>query len=174
MLQIKRKELLLQGVYVTNKFIEENLDLTTDKIYELMLINDLRQIGTDTGISDQMRGKTCGVLRGPYVLQINDFLDISAKGEDREIVRTRDDKGKRTLKLVLSDGIHRSYGIEKTNLRSFTELTQPGAKILIKNVPFNRGYLLLKDENAIVLGGYVQELIDLKQKKIREIQKRKW
>ena len=167
------RALELQGFRLRPAFItDRNRFKSADDLYKEALVSDFRVLGAGTGVAEQMEGKDSGVIAGgPVVLQINFFCDISLRNDEREVLTSE----KRTAKLIMTDdGANNIFGIEKQRIESLTELTKPGAKIVLKNPPFRRGVLLLDSTNALVLGGCVGELVDLKEKKIKEIERRKW
>lgn len=162
-----------QGIHLKDSFIaDRNRGKTVEELYKEVLVSDFRVFGRETGIAEQIRAKNSGVIAGgPVMLQINYFCDVSAKSDDREVLSGE----KRTAKLVMTDdGTNEIFGIEKQRIESLTELTKPGAKIIIKNPQFIRGLLLLDSSNSIVLGGCVKELVDLKEQRIKEIERKKW
>lgn len=162
-----------QGIHLKASFLTDgNRGKTVEDLYKEALVSDFRAVGRGTGIAEQMRGVDSGVISGgPVMLQINYFCDISVKNDEREVISN----DKRTAKLVMTDdGTNEIFGIEKQRIESLTELTKPGAKIILKNPPFMRGLLLLDSSNAIVLGGCVNELVELKERRIKEIERKKW
>ena len=169
----KLRVLEQQGIHLKAGFLtDENRGKAVEDLYKEVLVSDFRTIGRGTGIAEQIRGAESGVIAGgPVMLQINFFCDISARNDEREVISS----DKRTAKLVMTDdGANEIFGIEKQRIESLTELTKPGAKIVLKNPPFMRGLLLLDSSNAVVLGGCVNKLVELKERRIKEIERKKW
>jgi len=65
----------------------------------------------------------------------------------------------------MTDGGQRIFGMEYQRLPSLSINTLPGVKILVSDVPVRHGLLLLSNKNTVVLGGQVQELVALENKK---------
>ncbi|KAI9296323.1 hypothetical protein K502DRAFT_329198 [Neoconidiobolus thromboides FSU 785] len=85
----------------------------------------------------------------------------------------RNIKSIRTLKLVLSDGIHELYALEYKPIKAISTDTLLGAKILLKEVVVQRGCLMLKPENFTLLGGWVEEFNQISLKGRLEMELRK-
>lgn len=162
-----------QGIHLKPDFLtDENRGKAVEDLYKEVLVSDFRVLGRGAGIAEQMRGRDSGVIAGgPVMLQINYFCDISLRSDEREVISGE----KRTAKLSMTDdGTNEIFAIEKHRIESLTGLTKPGAKIMLKNPPFVRGLLLLDGSNAVVLGGCVKELVELKDRRIKEIEHKKW
>eukprot|EP00727_Mastigamoeba_balamuthi_P010894 m51a1_g6427 hypothetical protein (435) ;mRNA; r:325773-331602 len=125
------------------------------------------------------------VLPGVHVLQVEDLRDISQPlhdhrredaaatavapgssiGSPAEQQQQGQGQGQqpghcRTMKLALSDGTTRVYALERQRVPTLGPDTPLGAKIALRGVVVKRGLLMLDAENAVVLGGRVDELVD--------------
>ncbi|XP_077229571.1 recQ-mediated instability protein (DUF1767) isoform X1 [Tasmannia lanceolata] len=108
-------------------------------------------------------------LAGPFVLQVDEIVNISAPLRDRY----RDAPGgiKRCLKLSLTDGAQRVFGMEYRPIKNLDVLAPAGLKISIHNVHIRRGLLMLVPEVLEVLGGLVEDLDAAKQRLVQEVNK---
>ncbi|CAI9116544.1 OLC1v1017720C1 [Oldenlandia corymbosa var. corymbosa] len=108
-------------------------------------------------------------LKGPYILQVDEMVNISSP------LRTRYQKAapgsKRCLKLSMTDGVQRVFGMEYRPIKDLDVLSPAGMKIALCNVCVRRGILMLVPEVIEVLGGKVEELDAAKQRLVHEIEK---
>ncbi|EFA86307.1 hypothetical protein PPL_00097 [Heterostelium album PN500] len=96
------------------------------------------------------------ILRGIYLLQMQQVKNISEPFETRDGV---DRSEWRTLKFVLTDGVHTLHAIEHHFIPTMSPQLSPGCKLLLKDVPIRRGILLFNENNVKLLGGSVKELV---------------
>ena len=91
-------------------------------------------------------------LVGPVVLQIVRADDVSQPLQCRSnsIVNAG-----RALKLILTDGYNEIAAFEWRRIPSIPLGDVVGAKIICKNVPLRHGLLLLSPENALFVGGSI-------------------
>ncbi|KAE8710616.1 putative Glucose 1-dehydrogenase [Hibiscus syriacus] len=107
-------------------------------------------------------------LKGPFVLQVDEIVNISCplKG------RYQDTPGlKRCLKLSITDGVQRVFGMEYRPIKDLQVLTPAGLKVVICNVHIRRGLLMLVPESLEILGGVVEDLEAARQRLVAEVNK---
>ncbi|XP_051134842.1 recQ-mediated genome instability protein 1 [Andrographis paniculata] len=108
-------------------------------------------------------------LKGPFVLQVDEIVNISSP------LRGRYQKAasgvKRCLKLSMTDGVQRVFGMEYRPIKDLEALAPAGMKVAICNVNVRRGLLMLVPEVLQVLGGSVEELEAARQRLVNEVNK---
>ncbi|XP_065158106.1 tudor domain-containing protein 3 [Atheta coriaria] len=115
------------------------------------LDSDLKEIGKAI-LAEQLAKK----LVNNVVLQIQKTKNISAPKANED-----SQAAPRMLKLNLTDGHTHCQAIEIDNIGGLSlHKTAPGTKVLLKNAPVINGFLFLKPEMAIVLGGKVQAMFE--------------
>ncbi|XP_078435167.1 recQ-mediated instability protein (DUF1767) [Wolffia australiana] len=109
------------------------------------------------------------VLEGPFVLQVDEIVNISAPLRERY---NETHAGlKRCLKLSLTDGVQRVYGMEYRPVSQIKVLASSGLKIALRNVHIRHGLLMLVPEAVEVLGGMAEELEAARGRFMHEISK---
>ncbi|PHT51554.1 RecQ-mediated genome instability protein 1 [Capsicum baccatum] len=78
---------------------------------------------------------------------------------------------KRCLKLSMTDGIQRVFGMEYRPIKDLDVLAPSGLKVAICNVHIRHGLMMLVPEVMEVLGGMVEELEEARQRLVNEINK---
>ncbi|KAG8652689.1 hypothetical protein MANES_06G122000v8 [Manihot esculenta] len=78
---------------------------------------------------------------------------------------------KRCLKLSMTDGVQRVFGMEYRPIKDLQVLASAGLKVIISNVHIRRGLLMLVPEALEVLGGIVEELEAARQLLVNEVNK---
>ncbi|KAH9626060.1 hypothetical protein KSS87_001985 [Heliosperma pusillum] len=115
----------------------------------------------------------CGLhlvdLAGPFVLQVDEVVNISSPLRDR--YKNAAPGVKRCLKLSMTDGVQRVFGMEYRPIKSLAALLPAGFKVVIRNVHVRRGLLMLVPEVMEVLGGSVEELEKARQRLVQEVNK---
>eukprot|EP00249_Psilotum_nudum_P004987 c18478_g1_i1 orf=19-1590(+) len=109
-------------------------------------------------------------LEGPFVLQVDEIINIGLPLRDRYTERTASIAG-RCLKLSMTDGVQRVFGIEYRPIKSLQVLSAAGFKIAVRNVHVRRGLLMLVPEVLIVLGGCVDYLDAARKRALQEVNK---
>ncbi|XP_030531431.2 recQ-mediated genome instability protein 1 [Rhodamnia argentea] len=108
-------------------------------------------------------------LPGPFVLQVDEVVNISCP------LRGRYENApaglKRCLKLSMTDGVQRVFGMEYRPLQDLHALAPAGFKIALCNVHIRHGLLMLVPEAVEVLGGVVDELEAARQQLVQEVNK---
>ncbi|KDP22586.1 hypothetical protein JCGZ_26417 [Jatropha curcas] len=109
------------------------------------------------------------VLPGPLVLQVDEIVNISSplKGRYQEAPPGI----KRCLKLSMTDGVQRVFGMEYRPIKELQVLAPAGLKVVICNVHIRHGLLMLVPEALEVLGGMVDELEAARQRLVDEVNK---
>lgn len=108
-------------------------------------------------------------LKGPFVLQVDEIVNISCPLRDRYQKAAAGIK--RCLKLSMTDGIQRVFGMEYRPIKDLDVLAPSGLKVAICNVHVRHGLLMLVPEVIEVLGGMVEELEQARQRLVNEINK---
>ncbi|KAJ4762249.1 RecQ-mediated genome instability protein 1 [Rhynchospora pubera] len=138
------------------------------KIFEQFLFADLNEIGA--GVLPEnvgMMHKT--ELQGPFVLQVDEMVNISAPIKER--YQNSPAGPKRCLKLSMTDGVQRVFGIEYRPIKELEVLAPSGFKVVVRNVQVRRGLLMLVPEILSVLGGIVDDLDQARQRLVSEVNK---
>ncbi|KAF8036993.1 hypothetical protein BT93_B0040 [Corymbia citriodora subsp. variegata] len=78
---------------------------------------------------------------------------------------------KRCLKLSMTDGVQRVFGMEYRPLQDLHALAPAGLKVALCNVHIRHGLLMLVPEALEVLGGVVDELEAARQRLVQEVNK---
>ncbi|ESR50121.1 RecQ-mediated genome instability protein 1 [Citrus sinensis] len=108
-------------------------------------------------------------LKGPFVLQVDEVINISCPLRGR--YQDAAPGIKRCLKLSMTDGVQRVFGMEYRPIKDLKVLAPSGFKVVICNVHIRHGLFMLVPEAIEVLGGMVQELDAARQRLINEINK---
>ncbi|CAN4096213.1 unnamed protein product [Withania somnifera] len=108
-------------------------------------------------------------LKGPFVLQVDEIVNISCPLRDR--YQKAAAGLKRCLKLSMTDGIQHVFGMEYRPIKDLDVLAPSGLKVAICNVHIRHGLLMLVPEVIEVLGGMVEELEEARQRLVNEINK---
>ncbi|OMO84214.1 hypothetical protein CCACVL1_10946 [Corchorus capsularis] len=108
-------------------------------------------------------------LKGPFVLQVDEIVNLSCplKGRYQEAPSGI----KRCLKLSMTDGVQRVFGMEYRPIKDLQVLAPAGLKVAICNVHIRRGLLMLVPESLEVLGGVVEDLEAAHQRLVNEVNK---
>ncbi|XP_042014581.1 recQ-mediated genome instability protein 1-like isoform X2 [Salvia splendens] len=108
-------------------------------------------------------------LKGPFVLQVDEAVNISNPVRGR--YQNAAPGIKRCLKLSMTDGIQRVFGMEYRPIKDLQVLGPAGLKVVVCNVHVRHGLLMLVPEVIEVLGGAVDELEAARQRLVEEINK---
>ncbi|KAG9153650.1 hypothetical protein Leryth_008571 [Lithospermum erythrorhizon] len=108
-------------------------------------------------------------LKGPFILQVDEIVNISCP------LRSRYQKAapgtKRCLKLSMTDGVQRVFGMEYRPIGALDVFAPAGMKVAISNVCVRHGLLMLVPEVFAVLGGVVEELEAARERLVQEVNK---
>ncbi|KAK4436840.1 RecQ-mediatedinstability protein 1 [Sesamum alatum] len=108
-------------------------------------------------------------LKGPFVLQVDEIVNISCPLRGR--YQNAASGIKRCLKLSMTDGVQRVFGMEYRPVKDLEVLAPAGLKVAICNVNVRHGLLMLVPEVLEVFGGSVEELEAARQRLVNEINK---
>ncbi|XP_058226437.1 recQ-mediated genome instability protein 1 isoform X2 [Rhododendron vialii] len=108
-------------------------------------------------------------LPGPYVLQVDEIVNLSCPLKGR--YQSAPAGLKRCLKLSMTDGVQRVFGMEYRPVKDLEVLAPAGMKVAICNVNIRRGLLMLVPEDFEVLGGVVEDLEAARQRLVQEVNK---
>jgi hypothetical protein len=110
-------------------------------VFQQALWNDLK-VAAESSIPQIERG----IIQGPFVVQVEETLNISHHFEDR-------DNSRGVNKLLFSDGNRFVHGFEYRKINGLDKCV--GLKCMIQNVKVERGLLCLTPDNLVILGGGV-------------------
>ncbi|XP_065872937.1 recQ-mediated genome instability protein 1 [Euphorbia lathyris] len=108
-------------------------------------------------------------LAGPFVLQVDEIVNLSCPLRGR--YHDAPPGIKRCLKLSMTDGVQRVFGMEYRPIKDLQVLAPAGLKVVICNVHVRHGLLMLVPEALEVLGGMVDELEAARQLLVGEVNK---
>ncbi|KAJ0755258.1 putative recQ-mediated genome instability protein [Helianthus annuus] len=108
-------------------------------------------------------------LPGLFVLQVDEIVNISQ--HLRERYKKANAGLKRCLKLSMTDGVQRVFGMEYQPIKDLDVLAPAGLKVAISNVTVRHGLIMLVPEVFQVLGGIVEELDAARQRVVTEVNK---
>nr|XP_055024194.1 recQ-mediated genome instability protein 1 [Misgurnus anguillicaudatus]XP_055024195.1 recQ-mediated genome instability protein 1 [Misgurnus anguillicaudatus] len=154
--------------------------LLNQRVLEQWLLTDLRDLAhpvLPAGLSDAQKTE----LNSCYCIQMDSLLDVSQpaynqlqriRGTDRsneevsavtqETQRPWEAKPTRMLMLQLTDGVQNLEGMEYRPIPALSANLPPGTKLqLVGPIVVRLGVLLLKAENVKVLGGEVEQLLEM-------------
>ncbi|KAK2662323.1 hypothetical protein Ddye_000897 [Dipteronia dyeriana] len=108
-------------------------------------------------------------LKGPFILQVDEIVNIGCPFRGR--YQDAPSSIKRCLKLSMTDGVQRVFGMEYKPVKDLQVSAPSGLKVAICNVHIRHGLLMLVPETLEVLGGMVQELDAARQRLVDEVNK---
>ncbi|KZV21758.1 hypothetical protein F511_02916 [Dorcoceras hygrometricum] len=132
------------------------------------LCSDMNYCGAGV-LPANVHNLNCVDLEGPFVLQVDEIVNISCPLRGR--YQNAGPGSKRCLKLSMTDGVQRVFGIEYRPIKDLEVMAPPGLKIVLLNVNIRHGLLMLVPEVLEVLGGSVDELAAARQRLVNEINK---
>nr|KYP45136.1 RecQ-mediated genome instability protein 1 [Cajanus cajan] len=109
------------------------------------------------------------LLPGPYVLQVDEVINICCPLRGR--YEAAPAGLKRCLKLSMTDGVQRVFGMEYRPIKALEVCASSGSKVVISNVHVRRGLLMLVPETIVILGGLVEQLDAARKRLVEEINK---
>ncbi|XP_008346667.3 recQ-mediated genome instability protein 1 isoform X2 [Malus domestica] len=170
-LRLKR-EWLDACVHGLRQFVPgfQNFDVETKAklCFEQFLVSDMNRTGGGV-LPENVASLHLVDLPGPYVLQVDEIVNISNPLKNRY---QKTAVGlKRCLKLSLTDGVQRVIAMEYRPIQALEALAPAGLKIAICNVHIRHGLLMLVPECIEVLGGLVEELDAARQRLVEEVNK---
>ncbi|KAH7827174.1 putative RecQ-mediated genome instability protein 1 [Monocercomonoides exilis] len=148
-----------------------------EKVLSSLLISDMKSYGAPAlppGIGSIKVGK----LDKPTIVQIENIQDVSlsiaerhtaqpkpqAKAKAKSNARAFVPFHKRTLVLLVTDGVQECSCLEFTFIPALSEKITLGSKILITNASIRRGIIFLQSYNVFILGGNCERCIEASQK----------
>lgn len=136
--------------------------------FEQFLVSDMNYAGAGV-LPENVDSMHLVDLPGPYVLQVDEIVNISCTLKGR--YQTAPANIKRCLKLSMTDGVQRVFGMEYRPIKDLEVLSPAGLKVVICNVSVRRGLLMLVPEAFEVLGGLVEELEAARKRLVDEVNK---
>ncbi|PSS07647.1 RecQ-mediated genome instability protein like [Actinidia chinensis var. chinensis] len=136
--------------------------------FEQFLYSDMNYSGGGI-LPEDMHNMHLVDLDGPFILQVDEIVNISCplKGRYQNALSGL----KRCLKLSMTDGVQRVFGMEYRPIKGLEVLALAGLKVAICNVNIRRGLLMLVPEVFEVLGGQVEDLEAARQRLVHEVNK---
>ncbi|XP_072151309.1 recQ-mediated genome instability protein 1 isoform X2 [Setaria viridis] len=138
------------------------------RCFEQFLFADMNACGAGV-LPEGVGGMHAAVLDGPFVLQVDEIVNMSAPLKER--YRDAHAGPKRCLKLSMTDGMQRIFGMEYRPIKDLAVLAPAGLKIVIRNVHIRRGLLMLVPEVIEILGAVVDELEAARGRLVSEVNK---
>ncbi|CAD6263956.1 unnamed protein product [Miscanthus lutarioriparius] len=138
------------------------------RCFEQFLFADMNSCGAGV-LPEGVGGMHAEFLDGPFVLQVDEVVNISSPLKER--YREALAGPKRCLKLSMTDGVQRIFGMEYRPIKDLAVLAPAGLKIIIRNVHTRRGLLMLVPEAVDILGGVVDELEAARDILVSEVNK---
>ncbi|CAM8922104.1 unnamed protein product [Rhodiola kirilowii] len=142
--------------------------LVNEFLKRLGLKSDMNYLGAG-GFPDNVDAMHLVDLAGPFVLQVDEIVNISCPLRQR--YHKAAPGNKRCLKLSMTDGINRVFGMEYRPIKDLDVSSPAGLKVAIQNVHVRHGLLMLVPEVCEVLGGMVEDLEAARQRLVTEIDK---
>ncbi|KAK2984704.1 hypothetical protein RJ640_014041 [Escallonia rubra] len=150
--------------------------------FEQFLYGDMNCVGAGV-LPENVHDMHLVDLAGPFVLQVcacSSVCDVLVFNVDEIVNISCPLKGryqnapstlKRCLKLSMTDGVQRVFGMEYRPIKDLEVLAPAGLKVAICNVNVRHGLLMLVPEVFEVLGGLVEELEAARQRLVNEVNK---
>ncbi|KAF9605180.1 hypothetical protein IFM89_014293 [Coptis chinensis] len=147
-----------------------NLDVTgkSKLCFQQFVFSDMNLIGSGV-VPNNLHSLHQVVLPGPFVLQVDEIVNIGCPLKER--YKNANAGIKRCLKLSMTDGVQRVFGVEYRPIKQLEVLAPAGLKVVIHNVHVRRGLFLLVPEVIEVLGGLVEDLDAARQRLVIEVNK---
>ncbi|ERN06301.1 recQ-mediated genome instability protein 1 [Amborella trichopoda] len=170
-LQLKREwlESCFEGLMASQIGFSQKSSLEQAELYfAQFLVADMNDVGNGV-LPSNVNAMHGTEIAGPFILQVDETVNISSPLKDRykEVAAGP----KRCLKLSMTDGVQRIFGIEYRPIKELMVLAPAGLKIAICNVHVRRGLLILVPEVIEVLGGFVDHLEAARQRLVEEVNK---
>ncbi|CAM8922088.1 unnamed protein product [Rhodiola kirilowii] len=145
-----------------------SVDRKAELCFGQFLQSDMNYLGAG-GFPDNVDAMHLVDLAGPFVLQVDEIVNISCPLRQR--YHKAAPGNKRCLKLSMTDGINRVFGMEYRPIKDLDVSSPAGLKVAIQNVHVRHGLLMLVPEVCEVLGGMVEDLEAARQRLVTEIDK---
>ncbi|KAJ0236430.1 RecQ-mediated genome instability protein 1 [Hirschfeldia incana] len=136
--------------------------------FEQFLFCDMNQWGGGV-LPRNVASMVLEELAGPFVLQVDEIVNIGCALKGR--YENANAGLKRCLKLSMTDGVQRVFGMEYRPIKELQVLAPAGLKIVVSSVQVRHGLLMLVPETIQVLGGMVEELEEARKRLVIEVNK---
>ncbi|KAF8050906.1 hypothetical protein N665_1857s0009 [Sinapis alba] len=137
--------------------------------FEQFLFCDMNLCGSGVLLPRNVESMILEELAGPFVLQVDEIVNIGCSLKGR--YENANAGLKRCLKLSMTDGVQRVFGMEYRPIKDLQVLAPAGLKIVVSNVQVRHGLLMLVPETIQVLGGMVEELEEARKRLVIEVNK---
>ncbi|KAK7291538.1 hypothetical protein RIF29_06767 [Crotalaria pallida] len=136
--------------------------------FEQFLLADMKFCGSGI-LPPNVHSMHLVQLPGPYVLQVDEIVNITCPLKGR--YNQAPPGVKRCLKLSMTDGVQRVFGMEYRPIQTLEVCAPAGLKVVISNVHVRRGLLMLVPETIVILGGLVEQLDAARKRLVDELNK---
>ncbi|KAG6630886.1 recQ-mediated genome instability protein 1 [Carya illinoinensis] len=136
--------------------------------FERFLVSDMNYCG-DGVLPQNVDSMHLVDLPGPYVLQVDEIVNISCPLRGR--YQETPSGIKRCLKLSMTDGVQRVFAMEYRPIQALEVFSPAGQKVIVCNLHVRHGLLMLVPEAFEVLGGLVEELEAARKRLVDEVNK---
>ncbi|KAF6161533.1 hypothetical protein GIB67_009412 [Kingdonia uniflora] len=152
--------------------------------FDKFLVSDMNYSGAGV-LPGNVHDLHLADLAGPFVLQVDEITNISNPLKGR--YQNASAGIKRCLKLSMTDGVQRVFGMEYRPIKDIEVLSPAGLKVhaiipisiisnillfvVINNVEIRHGLLMLVPEVLDVFGGVVEDLEAAHQRLVHEVNK---
>ncbi|KAK0591102.1 hypothetical protein LWI29_035639 [Acer saccharum] len=149
-------------------FLHLDVSAKAKHCFQQFLFSDMKYSGAGV-LPENVNSMHLVELKGPFILQVDEIVNIGCPLRGR--YQDAPSSIKRCLKLSMTDGVQRVFGMEYRPIKDLQVLAPSGLKVAICNVHIRRGLLMLVPETLEVLGGMVQELEAARQRLVDEVNK---
>ncbi|KAM7254036.1 hypothetical protein ACFE04_028659 [Oxalis oulophora] len=150
-------------------FASFDLNTKAKLCFQQFLFSDMNSSGSGGVLPENVHTLNRIDLKGPFVLQVDEIVNISCP------IRARYHDApsgiQRCLKLSMTDGVQRVFGMEYRPINDLKVFSPAGLKVAVCNVHVRRGLLMLVPEAFEVLGGFVEELEAARERLVNEVNK---
>ncbi|VVB17889.1 unnamed protein product [Arabis nemorensis] len=145
-----------------------NVEAKAKHCFEKFLFSDMNLCGGGV-LPRNVASMNLEELAGPFVLQVDEIVNIGSPLKGR--YENANAGLKRCLKLSMTDGVQRVFGMEYRPIKDLQVLAPAGLKIVVSSVQVRHGILMLVPEIVEVLGGMVEELEEARKRLVVEVNK---
>ncbi|KAK4771703.1 hypothetical protein SAY87_032235 [Trapa incisa] len=149
-------------------FPDLDVSAKTKLCFEQFLLSDMNYSGSGA-LPANVDSLHLVDLAGPFVLQVDEIVNISCPLRGR--YQSASAGLKRCLKLSMTDGAQRVFGMEYRPIKDLEALSPAGLKVALRNVHIRRGLLMLVPEAVEVLGGMENGLEAARERLVHEVNK---
>ncbi|CAH0746965.1 unnamed protein product [Bemisia tabaci] len=146
-------------------------------VFDQWLLADLCDVGVPC-LPPNLSTRHSSVLQGCLTLQVNEVMNVGQPAyaqlqkvrklatenaevnDNKPTTQAWEPKGGRMLRLIMTDGVQKVFGMEYKPIPALQEPFIPGFKILIRGpIECRKGVFLLEERHLTVFGGEVDDLV---------------